>query len=265
MNDLRDFFALHPVFTRGEFAAATENPNQRTVDSMLRYHVARRHIVRVRRMLYAAVPPGADAGTFQPDPFLTASRASPTAVIAYHSALEFHGLAYASHPGRVIAACAEAVRSFEFRGREFRLVRPPRSLLRVSLWSDEVLTTSRAGLPLKVTSPERSIVDVLDRPELGDGLASTWVAISSLGSIRMAGIVDYAERLGHRATAGLVGLLLSQQPPEAGVTRAHLDRLMTLAPRRPIYVGGREAAKLAKPWNVMVPALLLDRPRESDS
>ena len=271
------FFSVHPVFTRAEFAAASVSENGRTVDSLLRYHVARRHVVRVRRDLYAVVPSGADPDTFQPDAYLTAGYASPSAVISYHSALEFHGLAYAAHPGRVIATTTEATRAFEFRGREFRFVRPPRSLLRAaareldtsaaavagaSTRSDRPrpetpLTVSRGGLPLQVTTPERTIVDVLDRPDLGDGLVATWIALSGLGAVRIDGIIDYVERLGHRGTAGLVGLLLSQLPPEAGVGSAQLDRLQALAPRRPVYVGGREGAKLARPWNVFVPAGLL--------
>lgn len=235
------------------------------MDSLLRHHVAAGRILRVRRDLYATVPPGAEAAKFQPDGFLVAGYASPSAVISHHSALELHGLAYAAHPGRVIATTTEAARSFEFRGREFRFVRPPRSLLRAAsrhIDSDErppdaPLTVSRAGLLLRVSTPERTVVDVLDRPDLGDGLSATWEALGSLGAVRADRIVAYVERLGHRSTAGLVGLLLSRLPREAGIAPEILDRLRELSPRRPVHVGARENALLAAPWNVIVPAELL--------
>ncbi|MCE9636225.1 MAG: transcriptional regulator [Planctomycetes bacterium] len=259
------FFASTPVFTRAEFASATGSENRRTVDSLLRYHVGRHRILRVRRDLYTVVPQGADVATFHPDAYLVAGRASPSAVISHHSALELHGLAYAAHPGRVIATTAEATRSFDFRGREFRFVRPPRSLRRAGprdSASDErppdaPLTVSRAGLLLRVTTPERTVVDVLDRPDLGDGLSATWEALHSLGSVRADRVVAYVERLGHRSTAGLVGLLLSRLPREAGVGPEILARLRTLAPRRPVNVGPLEGGVLAAPWNVIVPAALI--------
>lgn len=55
------------------------------------YHVK---LVRVRRGLYAVVPPGASAESYPVDPFLLASRMAKDAVQAYHTALEFHGEAY---------------------------------------------------------------------------------------------------------------------------------------------------------------------------
>jgi len=59
---LEHFFNRHPAFTGDELAAflATEGPrNVRTQDALLLYHVKSGRLVRVRRGLYAVVPPGA--------------------------------------------------------------------------------------------------------------------------------------------------------------------------------------------------------------
>ncbi len=98
-QDLSTFFHLHPVFSRLEvigFLADRGTTHPGTVDSLLRHHVGRGHILRVRQGLYASVPPGATPETAPADPFLLASRAQEGAVIAYHSALGVHGLAYST-------------------------------------------------------------------------------------------------------------------------------------------------------------------------
>jgi predicted transcriptional regulator of viral defense system len=94
---LRTFFRTHPVFTVEDFAGFLSSDgthNLRTQESLLTYHVKAGNIVRVRRGLYAVVPPGASAETYPVDPFLLASRMTKDAVLAYHTALEFHGKAY---------------------------------------------------------------------------------------------------------------------------------------------------------------------------
>jgi predicted transcriptional regulator of viral defense system len=97
MMKLRTFFRTHPVFTVEDFAgflSSDETHNLRTQESLLAYHVKAGNIVRVRRGLYASVPPGASPENFPIDPFLLAARISKEAVLAYHTALEAHGKAY---------------------------------------------------------------------------------------------------------------------------------------------------------------------------
>ncbi|HOC47078.1 MAG TPA: type IV toxin-antitoxin system AbiEi family antitoxin domain-containing protein, partial [Syntrophorhabdaceae bacterium] len=94
---LEHFFNRHPVFTGGELAAflASEGPrNVRTQEALLLYHVKSGRLLRVRRGLYAVVPPGASAESYPVDPFLLTSRLTKDAVLAYHTAMEFHGKAY---------------------------------------------------------------------------------------------------------------------------------------------------------------------------
>lgn len=57
---LRAFFRNHPVFTVEDFAGFLSSDgthNLRTQESLLTYHVKAGNIVRVRRGLYASVPP----------------------------------------------------------------------------------------------------------------------------------------------------------------------------------------------------------------
>ena len=122
------FFNRHPVFTGDELAAflASEGPrNPRTQEALLLYHVKMSRLVRVRRGLYAVVPTGASAASYPVDPFLLASRMTKDAVLAYHTAMEFHGKAYSVYehfvylsaaPARPSASGPTSSREFAFPG-----------------------------------------------------------------------------------------------------------------------------------------------------
>ena len=91
---LRDFFARRPVFTHAEFVAfldAEEPRSVKTRESLLSYYKRTGRILRVRRGLYITVPPGVDPEACPVDPYLLAAKMADDAVLAYHTALEFHG------------------------------------------------------------------------------------------------------------------------------------------------------------------------------
>jgi predicted transcriptional regulator of viral defense system len=73
------------------------------------------HLINVRRGLYARIPEGETVKEFQVDPYLIASRTSPDAVIAYHSALQLLGKTYSLHTGITYLGAYKA-RPFEFQG-----------------------------------------------------------------------------------------------------------------------------------------------------
>lgn len=64
-----------PVFTGPQLAEAIRGAERKTIQSWVKYHLGEGHLKRVERGLYAVVPPGLDAETFQPDPYLVANAA----------------------------------------------------------------------------------------------------------------------------------------------------------------------------------------------
>ena len=93
------FFRTHPVFTGAELAdhvSSSGEVGERARETLLAYYRKTGRVVRVRRGLYAVIPPGADADSYPVDPFLVAAKMTPDAVLSHHTALEFHGRAYLS-------------------------------------------------------------------------------------------------------------------------------------------------------------------------
>lgn len=258
---LLDFFARHPVFTHEEFASFLDAEGSRslkTQEALLAYHVKTGRILRVRRGLYASVSFGASPDTFPVDTFLLAGKMAEDAVIAYHTALEFHGKAH-SVQERLVFLTSRAIRPVNFRGYEFRGVRFPNSLVKENQQFFAVDTAERTGLTLRVTSLERTLVDILDRPDLGGGWEEIWRSLESVEFFDTDKVVDYTLLLDNASTAAKVGLYLEQHQKDLMVDDAHLDRLRQHTPKQPTYMARNSKGRLVKKWNLVVPSQVLDR------
>lgn len=264
---LLDFFARRPVFTSEEFASFLDAEGSRslkTQEALLAYHVKTGRILRVRRGLYASVPFGASPDTFPVDTFLLAGKMTEDAVIAYHTALEFHGKAH-SVEERFVFLTSRAIRPANFRGYEFRGVRFPQALVKKKQEFFAVDTAERAGLPVRVTSLERTLVDVLDRPSLGGGWEEIWRSLESVEFFNVDKMLDYILLLENSSTAAKVGLFLEQHQKDLMVDDAHLDRLRQHIPKQPTYMARNSKGRLVKKWNLVVPSQVLDRSWEEIS
>ena len=256
-----DFFAARPVFTHEEYLAlrAERNTNRRTADALLSHHVAAGKLLSVRRGLYAAVPPGTAPDTLQVDPYLLATKLAPDAVIAYHSALQFRGKTYSvSHRYTVITR--SHLRPLTFQGNEFLGVQPRRALRALPDVGGGVVIEAHAGVTVRITNFERTLVDLLDAPDLGGGWEEVWRSLEMVEYFDLDAAIAYTIKLGSALTAARVGFFLEQHRETLFVEDAHLQALRENAPRQPRYWDRkREAGRLVKPWNLIIPERMLDR------
>ena len=166
-----DFFAKAPVFTREEFASAhatRESRSTHTVSNILAHHLATGRLVRVRRSLYATVPRGVDPKAATVDPYLVATKLAKDATVAYHAALQFHGKSH-SLSNRFAYLTRHRARPFSYRQEEFAPVQLPAVLRNLPDAGGGILMQHHAGALVRVTTLERTLVDVLDAPAHGGG------------------------------------------------------------------------------------------------
>lgn len=258
----QDFFATHPVFTFEEFGAFLASKDSLNVNTrrqtLLRYKNTGR-ITRIRRELYAVVQPGQTSETIQPDPFLLSSRMAPDAVLAYHTALEFHGRAYSAFQ-EFVYLTKTAPRPVTYRETVFRAAVFPKRLVDRQQELFGVETQERAGLEVRVTGLERTLVDVLDRPALAGGWEEVWRSLESVEYFNLDHVVEYAILLGNATTVARVGFYLEQHTEALMVDERYLDRLRHYAPRNPHYLdrSRREPGRLVESWNLVVPVSILE-------
>ena len=258
-----DFFATHPVFNLDEFAAAHREGRDlkpEASQAVLKQHVHAGHLIRVRRGLYAVVPRGVPPEAAPSDPVLLASRAAPDAVIAYHSALQLHGKAY-SVSRRFTYLTQTKSKPFQGLGAEFLPVAVPATLRRLPDLGGGIIEVRRSGLTVRVTTLERTLVDVLDAPRYGGGWEEIWRSLESVEFFDVDAVTDYALKLGSAATIAKVGFYLEQHREPLMLEDEHLERLRRHAPRQALYLerSKRESGTLVKGWNLIVPDRVLQQ------
>lgn len=257
-----EFFALHPVFTTADFAAGTGqglSRSPRTVESSLAAHTAAGHVLRVRRGLYASVPAGQAAADFQPDPYLVASHLAADATVAFHAALQLRGKSYSLWQ-RIAVLTRSAVRPLDFRGIEYLRVAHPAVLRSRPDQGGGIVVEHHGGGEVRVTTLERTMVDVLDAPDLGGGWEETWRSLEMVEYFDLGAVVGHALALRSALTCARVGLYLDLHREALFVSDDHLAALATHAPKEPRYLDGRRlAGRLVKPWNLIVPTRILRR------
>ncbi len=258
-----DYFALHRIFRLEDFAAAHQAGKTLRPSSSLaivKQHVRAGNLLHVRRGVYAVVPRGQVPNSVVVDPYVLATNLARDAVVAYHGALQLHGKAHSlSH--RVPFLTATKAKPYEFRGTEFVPVPVPPPLRALPDLGGGIVERVRDGASVRVTTLERTLVDVLDAPRHGGGWEEIWRSLESVEFFDLDAVIDYAFKLTSAVTVAKVGFYLEQHREALMVEDQHLERLRTRASRRPTYLvrGKREPGKLLSRWNLIVPERVLNR------
>lgn len=259
---LKEFLARHAVFTVEEidrFQSERGSGNPNTRKSLLTYYRNQGRVVPLRRGLYATVPLGSNPESNPIDPYLVAAKMTDDAVLAYHTALEFHGKSYSVYT-RLHYTSAKKSLPLRLRSYEFQRVPVPSPLKRKGKEMYGVIRRVRSGVELRVTNLERTFVDVLDRPGLTGSWEEIWRSLESVEFFDLDQVVEYVLLLGNSTTAAKVGYYLEQHRETLMVEDKHLEPLRRLSPRQPHYLirSKRKGCRLVSDWNLMIPFEILN-------
>lgn len=262
---LIELFEQYPVFTHDEcrqFLIAQGTDNTNTQRELLSYHLKRKNIVRIRRELYASLPISSrqSAESFQVDPYLIAGRISNDAVLAYHTAFDFHGVSYSLYH-KLTFMSQSHIRPFTFQQTNYICLSFPKPLVDQHCIDFEVINADRQGLNIKVTSLERSIVDALDRPDYAGGWEEIWRTAEHIPILNLDKVIEYAKLLNNATTFAKLGFFLEQFKDQFKVDEQSLNVLEKLKPNGAHYLerNKRESGKLFKRWNLVIPNSIVDR------
>jgi predicted transcriptional regulator of viral defense system len=180
------------------------------------------------------------------------------AVVAYHAALQFHGKAY-SVWHRFHYLTRRRARPTVFRDMRFVPVQAPVAVRARPDLGGGVVDAPRLGGTARVTTLERTLVDVLDAPDKAGGWEEAWRSLETVEFFDLDAVVQYAVALGSALTVARVGFFLEQHHDVLMVEDRHLDALRAHAPTQPRYLdASREPGRLLSSWSLVVPKRVLE-------
>lgn len=263
---LDDFFSLHKAFTFKELklnlSSDKDSPTQSsTLYNLMTYHQNQGHILRIRRGLYYSVPKGTDPAYCPVDPFLVASKLAEDSVIAYSSALDLHGKLHSIQNRVIYLTKKRVMASFDFRDIKYQAVAIPSALKAADQETFGVQSIDRLGQPVFVTSLERTLVDVLDRPYLCGSWEEIWLSLESIEYLDMDQLLKYALLLANSTTIAKLGFFLETHRETLMIPEHYLEELRKHCPAKPHYMdrNQNQSQKMIAKWNLVVPLSLINR------
>jgi predicted transcriptional regulator of viral defense system len=245
---------LYRAFLNDRFFTTKEAlaliPNKHTCMNTLRQLVKSRHIVNVRRGLYEVVPLE-QVGKEKPaaDKFLLARKVTSPYCLAYHSALEIHGVANTAIYNVVALASPSQFRSFEYEGVSYRwILREDLAGTQKVIWGSAQVT---------VTDRERTILDCMDRVDLAGGFEEAFKSLSSMKNVNFDRLYDYAVAQRKKIIFHKLGFLLSRQQIRDSW---HIDDEQLASIRKNLsskicyFLARKGFGRLVKEWNLVVPS-----------
>ncbi|MDD3587865.1 MAG: hypothetical protein PHQ75_11855 [Thermoguttaceae bacterium] len=258
---------LNDIFTTEEadaFLQKNKTGNVNTRKALLAYYKKTGRILSVRRGLYAVVPFGLAPDLFIPDPILIAAKATPDAVLAWHTALDFHARSYTNWNTFYFASnrASQAIRFSDCRINGI--------VLPSTFWTRTAKTLgvevhTRGYTTVRVTSLERTFVDIMDRPLLGGSWEEIWRSLDNIEYFDLSIINKYLRLVSNSTTVARVAFYLERNQERLMVDKRFLKRLEKLVPSSPVYWdrNNRKGGHLIKRWNIIVPTFILNKEWET--
>ena len=252
------FFQAHPVFRTEQFLSAAPS-TAATAHALLRAHRAGGRLTNLRRGLWAVNEPGSPPVV---DAYAVASLATNDAILGLRSAMQLHGFGYAMHSVVTYYASSPAAR-FECQGTLIRGLKHPIRLVEQGVVDLETVVVDRMATPVRVTSLERTLVDMLDRQDLSGGIEETWRTAEQLGWLDDRRLLRYVHARRSAVLAARVGYVIDNMP-ELGFPAASLDELRTIATTLspgPFELAPHERGerRYVHAWRLRVPQAVVDR------
>lgn len=204
-----------------------------------------RYIGSIKRGLYYIIPQEFSKEDYKVDKYLVASKLSPTAVLAYHSALELLGVAQSVF-NRVFILSRQKIPTFNFQGTTVIGVRGNLSFGQI--------TIVRGGVSIPVTDREKTLIDGVDRLKYVGGLEEYLKSIEAFPSVNFQRIEEYLKRYKKVSLYSKVGFLLSFFEKRWSFPEDVSRRLRIKVKKKVYYLTQTKGkGRFNKEWNLIVP------------
>ena len=122
---------------------------------------------------------------------------------------------------------------FHYKNVTYRSVSIPTALKRAKKIDFDVMQLHQEGHVVKITSLERTFVDILDRPNLCGSWEEIWRSFENIEYLNLDKVIEYALLLGNATTIAKVGFCLEDHLEQWMVSENHLKELQKYIPLQP--------------------------------
>lgn len=253
------FLAGSPAFTLAVLAEAMGSRELSRAREWAKYHLAAGRLKSVERGLYAAVPTGADADRFTPDPFLVGVAVRLDAVFGYHAALQLLGAAH-SEWSVVDVFTERRRRSLTVGEARLEFLAHPAALTRAR---QERLGTRHVpyqGRRLAVTGPERTLLDGFRSPRRVGGLEELVESAAGFASLDLDLVSKLLATFDVKLLWAAAGWFLETYRSAFQVDDRLLTRLERHRPTATHYLPRSRRGRggtYVKRWNLVLPSAVV--------
>lgn len=203
------------------------------------------YIGSVKRGLYYVIPQEFAKENYTVDRYIVASKLTPAAILAYHSALEILGVAQSVF-NQVFILSREKVPAFDFQGITFTGVRGNPTF--------GCTTIARGGVSICVTDRERTLIDGIDRLKYVGGLEEYLKSVETFPSVDFQRLEEYLERYSKMILYSKVGFILSLFVKRWFLPDDVRKRLRSKIKKKVYYLEHtKRKGQLSKEWNLIIP------------
>jgi predicted transcriptional regulator of viral defense system len=124
-----------------------------------------------------------------------------------------------------------------------------------------VTTVDRLGQPVTVTTLERTVADLFDRPDLAGGAEELFKSLALIGRLDADRVAQHLAATGNATAAGAAGWWLETQREPLRVLDTTLEAIRELAPHQNRYALGATvgAGQAAPGWGVILPRAIVEQ------
>ncbi len=253
-----DFFTLWPVFSldEAERNLAPARGRRGTIER-LKHHLSTGKLKLVSKGIYAVVPAIGDAKSFRADAPLVGAALRPEGIFSHHGALELLGAAHSMWNQYTIYTNRRR-RMLKLNGGSVRFLEHPGSLQKEEDRNLATRRIERQGRLLRVTGPERTLVEGFRRPSLVGGLEELVQSAAGFPVLELGLLEEVLRRYKIANLWAATGWFLERYQEAFHVPDALLHSLEKRRPGSPQYLErNSRGGALVPRWNLILPRSIL--------
>jgi len=200
------------------------------------------YLDKIRRGVYAVVPPNLVGSDFKPDKFLVAGKLKDDYYLSYHSAMELHGVAQSTY-NTVWIMTKNPSSDFKHKSIRYRFV--------TTKYYFGLTEINRGGVILTASNREKTFLDCVRRIKYSGGLEELIISFQNLPSLNWGKLVDYLEEFHENSLYQKTGFILENL--QLNVPEKVIKIIQQRVSSKTYYLDKDRRSSYLGKWNLMIP------------